>query len=209
MKRIPEREAAKAAGKRFYETGKPCRNGHISKRYTANGLCTVCAIKNTLASLARRPDHPVRILARAAGEVHFSTSEPCQNGHDAPRFVSNGQCTVCAAARRDAAAVTVFHPTRTDDDSDALVLRTPRAHHLLRSCSAGLPRPSRRTWTGSLTARISAHQLPSPALLLLVSSRPAWSICQLSPPGAGGARARAGNRVVVQAAPPPICACWW
>ena len=95
MRRVPEREAAKAAGERFYCTGKPCRNGHISKRYTANGLCAVCAIRNTTKSAAKRPEHPARIAARAAGERHYSTGVPCKHGHDR-RFVANGCCVACS-----------------------------------------------------------------------------------------------------------------
>ena len=31
------------AGEQFYEAGKPCRNGHLSKRYTKGGGCFECS----------------------------------------------------------------------------------------------------------------------------------------------------------------------
>lgn len=36
------RKAALAAGERYYFTGKSCRRGHISKRYTVNKNCVSC-----------------------------------------------------------------------------------------------------------------------------------------------------------------------
>jgi hypothetical protein len=40
---ILTRAAAKAAGAKFYYTGKPCkRAGHLSSRYTSNGHCVDC-----------------------------------------------------------------------------------------------------------------------------------------------------------------------
>jgi len=98
MKRVPEREAARAAGERFYFTGKPCRNGHIVKRYTANGLCSTCAVRNTLSSAAKRPEHPNRVAARAVGDLHYATGKACKHGHD-KRFVSNGICVQCSIDR--------------------------------------------------------------------------------------------------------------
>jgi hypothetical protein len=37
------RKAARAAGRTFYFTGKPCKRGHIAERYAHNGECVVCA----------------------------------------------------------------------------------------------------------------------------------------------------------------------
>ncbi len=98
MRRVPEREAARAAGERFYHTGKPCRNGHVGKRYTGSGICAACAVINTLKSQAKKPEHPNRIAARAAGELHYSIGKPCRHGHD-KKFVSNGICVQCSIQR--------------------------------------------------------------------------------------------------------------
>ena len=99
MGRVPEREAARAADERFYFTGKACKNGHVGKRYTANGLCATCAIRNTLKSAAKQPEHPNRIAARAAGAIHYAQGKPCRHGHEDRRFVSNGICVQCADER--------------------------------------------------------------------------------------------------------------
>ncbi len=55
MNPVPERTAAKAAGERHYETGKPCKNGHIAKRYTSSGICVVCDAERHAKWLAARP----------------------------------------------------------------------------------------------------------------------------------------------------------
>jgi hypothetical protein len=40
---IISRKTALAAGRPFYFTGKPCKRGHVDKRYTHSGDCVVCA----------------------------------------------------------------------------------------------------------------------------------------------------------------------
>jgi 5-methylcytosine-specific restriction endonuclease McrA len=99
MRPVPEREAAKAVGERFYFVAKPCRNGHTSKRYAANGLCSTCATRNTLKCQKTAPEHPARRAARAAGETHYSVGKSCRYGHADRRYVSNGICVQCADAR--------------------------------------------------------------------------------------------------------------
>ena len=42
MSRASERAKAKELGERFYFTGRPCKYGHISKRYTDKGTCCEC-----------------------------------------------------------------------------------------------------------------------------------------------------------------------
>lgn len=41
MKKSPIEAAA--AGEEYYFTGVPCKNGHLSKRYTINSDCMECA----------------------------------------------------------------------------------------------------------------------------------------------------------------------
>ncbi len=36
------RKAAFAKGETYYDTGKPCKHGHYSKRFTSSWGCTVC-----------------------------------------------------------------------------------------------------------------------------------------------------------------------
>lgn len=97
-KPVPEREAAKIAGERFYFTGKPCKNGHVSKRYTGTGSCSACASINSLRCMAKQPWHPNRIAAKERGDRHYSTGIPCKHGHD-KRLTSNGQCLPCSVRK--------------------------------------------------------------------------------------------------------------
>lgn len=50
------RNAAIAAGSRFFNTGRPCRNGHTSNRYTSTGNCLACvaAARDDKRSLIRQ-----------------------------------------------------------------------------------------------------------------------------------------------------------
>jgi hypothetical protein len=48
------RKEAKAAGLKFYETGKACAQGHTSKRYTISGICTACRFPS-------QQSHPNRV----------------------------------------------------------------------------------------------------------------------------------------------------
>ena len=42
MDPVKSRDQAKLDGDRHYFTGLPCEKGHISKRYTRDGLCVMC-----------------------------------------------------------------------------------------------------------------------------------------------------------------------
>jgi 5-methylcytosine-specific restriction endonuclease McrA len=70
---IITRAEAKAAGLRFYRTGKECKHGHSSERLTDNGACTECASKLSRSYARReymaryRADH-----AEASREYHAS-----------------------------------------------------------------------------------------------------------------------------------------
>lgn len=39
---VASRNDAKLLGERYYDTGKPCKHGHLSKRFTHNGNCYQC-----------------------------------------------------------------------------------------------------------------------------------------------------------------------
>src|SRR4029077_6642928 len=61
---VAERVAAKAAGERFYETGKPCKNGHTAKRYAGTGTCSACAIAIAQRYQAAHPDRLAEYKSR-------------------------------------------------------------------------------------------------------------------------------------------------
>ena len=41
------RTEALRAVERYYDTGKPCKYGHLAKRYTRSGACTQCLYLRT------------------------------------------------------------------------------------------------------------------------------------------------------------------
>ncbi len=53
-----ERHAAKLRGDRYYNTGLPCTNGHLSHRYTKTGACCEC-LKFTPSAPNERVSLPV------------------------------------------------------------------------------------------------------------------------------------------------------
>lgn len=99
MNEIMSRQQAISQGLKHFFTGKPCRNGHISWRYVDSYSCSICASIKSLRSQAKRPEHPMRIEARERGEIHYSVGESCKHGHEDKKFVANGICVQCAAAR--------------------------------------------------------------------------------------------------------------
>ena len=46
---ITTQKVAKQAGHPHYFTGKPCKRGHVSPRYTHNGTCTTCHLEHSRA----------------------------------------------------------------------------------------------------------------------------------------------------------------
>lgn len=55
---IISREEAKSQGLKFYFTGKPCKNGHVCKRYTSVSKCVECAITYAKKWRTENPDTP-------------------------------------------------------------------------------------------------------------------------------------------------------
>lgn len=52
MNQMELRRAAAAAGNTRFNTGKPCKRGHYSDRYTANGACVECLSVKTVVQVA-------------------------------------------------------------------------------------------------------------------------------------------------------------
>jgi hypothetical protein len=46
-----KRREAKAQGLDKYNTGKPCRNGHLSDRYTSSGACLECQKESSIRNI--------------------------------------------------------------------------------------------------------------------------------------------------------------
>ena len=60
MNKIISRAEAKALGIKKYFTGKPCINGHIAERYTAQGRCYACTQTPEHKDLVRKIGHAWR-----------------------------------------------------------------------------------------------------------------------------------------------------
>lgn len=113
---IISRSDARAVGLTRYDTGKPCKHGHLSSRYVATGQCGDCmTVKNRRWRVVRRVwdkahykprkkpsklvSHP-RIVARAAGSLTYR-GKPCRLGHGTERYVSSCTCLECARISRE------------------------------------------------------------------------------------------------------------
>jgi hypothetical protein len=83
---------AKAAGLKYYRTGKTCARGHVAPRWVSSRECVECSRE---AARIRLLAEPLRAEAMAAGKKHYFTGVPCVNGHVARRQVSSGQCFEC------------------------------------------------------------------------------------------------------------------
>lgn len=81
---LPERIAAIEAKEEFYFTGKVCKHGHVSKRYTSNSVCYECSL--TVFKEKRR-----------GKERQYSISKygitPDQ--YDKMLIAQNGVCKIC------------------------------------------------------------------------------------------------------------------
>lgn len=55
-------EEARLAGDKFYFTGKPCKNGHVTERYVAIRVCVACHAEAALRWKADNPEKRRKIL---------------------------------------------------------------------------------------------------------------------------------------------------
>jgi hypothetical protein len=55
-----KRREAKALGLLYYNTGKPCRSGHLADRIVSKGICRQCALEHS-----KRPDQKIKRAAYA------------------------------------------------------------------------------------------------------------------------------------------------
>ena len=53
---LTSRKEAVEKGLKFYFTGKPCKHGHVSKRYTAKSYCVECSRLSALESQSKNPE---------------------------------------------------------------------------------------------------------------------------------------------------------
>jgi len=103
MALISKTEAA-ALGLKTYSTGKPCKYGHESDRYTRTGICVACT--RGRKTWNRKPLDLVffgpfisKDQALAQGLNQFYIAEACKKGHLSPKYANGSGCVECAKAR--------------------------------------------------------------------------------------------------------------
>lgn len=106
---------AKANGDPTYSTGRPCKNGHMSPRWTNNNNCIACS-----GAKPKNPRGP-RAAAYLAGEV-FYDGRPCAKCGSTRRYVKNKWCVSCLSdlrkAKYDPVAVAKVRADRLESDPD-------------------------------------------------------------------------------------------
>ncbi len=66
---IISRSVARSLGVPRYQTGKQCKQGHISERYTSTGNCLACLAAGARASTQQRRDYQERYRAENGDKV--------------------------------------------------------------------------------------------------------------------------------------------
>lgn len=99
--------AAASAGEPYYFTGKTCRHGHTSPRYTAGGGCVQCTRERNIrkrgsgnAAIGKRAvANLTRAIAARDGSTTYVPAAPCLHGH-LLRFTASNNCVECDEATR-------------------------------------------------------------------------------------------------------------
>ncbi|WGH28511.1 hypothetical protein 13VV501A_gene0014 [Vibrio phage 13VV501A] len=110
---------AKAAGHKYYFTGKPCTHGHITLRIARNQSCTECeelrkyrdGAKGRKA-LVKRTD--ARSIAIQRGDKRYHGKE-CPKCGNTEKYTSNKRCTTNSCQ----------NPKMTFDEVKLLIIRRP------------------------------------------------------------------------------------
>lgn len=104
------RSEALALGLVRYDTGEPCRRGHLTYRYVKCGHCAECwrlkreryRARMKAAGIPTNRSRPKalpkpRAAAKAAGAVTYF-GKPCKHGHPGERYVTSATCLACSRA---------------------------------------------------------------------------------------------------------------
>lgn len=97
---------ARQLGEMYFFTGKPCKRGHVSLKYSSSGNCALCisekrgkvAFNHKGGSSKRSPEN--QLLADEAhgnGFTRYQSLTKCPQGHTV-RFVTNNNCVACSNA---------------------------------------------------------------------------------------------------------------
>lgn len=95
---------AKATGFKFYYTGKPCKKGHLSLKYTSSANCIKCieesrgkAIinKRGRSSIRNPEDQALAENSLEKGFTTYNSLTECPKGH-IERYVTTNNCVQCS-----------------------------------------------------------------------------------------------------------------
>ena len=78
---------------KHYATGRPCKRGHVSARYTMNSACLECAAERATPDRSLSVAREARALAQLTG-AHTYVGRPCKRGHS-ERYTKSGACAPC------------------------------------------------------------------------------------------------------------------
>lgn len=104
--KVISRDEAISQGLKTYFTGKLCKHGHASERYTSSTKCVACAriSKRKVTDkirlrreedLNKNPLYISRAFAKKNGLTRYNPLSKCVNGHISERFTSSGRCINC------------------------------------------------------------------------------------------------------------------
>jgi len=94
--RYMERPEAVKLGLSKYTTGRPCKNGHLTYRYTVSASCSACVRpKFVKPPQVYDPRYMERPEAVEKGMSQYTTGRPCKRGHLTYRYTVSASCSAC------------------------------------------------------------------------------------------------------------------
>ena len=90
---------------KYYFTGKPCKNGHVCKRFKSNRWCCECALiklkernERLKEETKKRKSQTPKEKARTDGNYKFE-GKICGRCKNPTRYIADGRCVKCATLK--------------------------------------------------------------------------------------------------------------
>jgi HNH endonuclease len=155
---IVTRAEARAAGSKFYFTGKECPRGHVVLRRVSSGSCTECSTLWKREHYNQKERTPALKAARAAGLKVYETGKPCPRGHIAPRYVSTRRCTKCTEEDSKSAEAKQYQKEWYQEHREETIARSQARHKNNRAACLAAARKRRENATEETKLRDRAHK---------------------------------------------------
>lgn len=110
---------ARARGERFYFTGKPCKRGHVAKRYVSTASCSACEIERCLRYYHADPESAKK------QRRWRDANRGAHNAHQGKRYASKVKATPKWLSEGQLAEIKVFY-----DEAARLTLKTGVKHQV-------------------------------------------------------------------------------